>query len=233
MKASIYSHKQLIGTTELQVGDEGMGCVFGNFIPTDIYFKDIQKSVWEFWTTNNPDYKKWNSLRFNAQLENGYFLFPVGGYTFDDSPDFPNEPKRIDIAGLDRHIIEDFFLQNKPRPFLEEPWFQLSIERKVGLEDELYKEIGLTETSFFDFFKPKHNTHKLADFEFSALATYRCNDDVLFATRKKGFEKNFVVLHLTCKGKKEVDNCPSPDFFTDFDEFKFLRMYPDKAEWEE
>lgn len=115
---------------------------------------------------------------------------------------------------------------------MEEPWFELSVERKIGLENELYKEIGLTETSLFDYLKLKHNTHKLADFEFSALATYCRNDDVLFATRKNGIGKNFVVLHLTWKGKKEIDTCPSPDFFTDFDEFKFLRMYPDKVEWE-
>lgn len=232
MKAKIYSHKELIGTTELKVEDEGMGCVYGDFIANETYYKTIQKSVWEFWETNKPNYKKWYSLRFNVQLENGYFLFPAGGYTIDDIKDLPNETKRINIAGLDRHIIEDFFLQETPRPFLEEPWFQLDIDRKIGLEDELFKEIGLTGNSLFDFLKPK-TKHFLADFEFSALATYRCNDDVLFAVHKKEFEKKFAVIHLTWKGKKEVENFPGTDFFKDFDEFKFVRMYPDKAEWEE
>ena len=32
MTATIYSHKTIIGTTELQIGDEGMGGVFGQFI---------------------------------------------------------------------------------------------------------------------------------------------------------------------------------------------------------
>jgi hypothetical protein len=230
--AKIYSHEELIGTTELKVGDESMGCVYGDIIPTDAYYKTIQKNVWEFWATNKPDYKKWYSLRLNVQLENGYFLFPAGGYTISDLQELPNEPKRIDIAGLDRHVMEDFFLQETPRPFLEEPWYQIDIKQKIGLEDELSEEIGLTEKSLFGFFK-NSSKHFLAEYEFSALATYRCNDDVLFAVRKNGFDKNFAVIHLTWKGKKEVDNFPATDFFTDFDEFKLARMYPDKAEWED
>ena len=70
MKARVFSHRQLIGTTELQVGDETLGGVFGNFVPTEYYFDKIQKSVWEFWQTNKPDYKKWYSLRLNVQIEN-------------------------------------------------------------------------------------------------------------------------------------------------------------------
>lgn len=232
MKAKIYSHKELIGTTELIVGDQTMGCVYGNFIPTETYFKTIQKFVWKFWATNKPNYKKWHSLRLNVQLENGYFLFPKGGYTIDDLEELPNEPKRIDITGLDRHVIEDFFLQKTPRPFLEEPWYQIDIEQKIGLENELNKEIGLIEKSFFNYLK-KSSKHFLTDYKFSALASYGCNDDVLFAVQKKDFDKSFAVIHLTWKGKKEVDDFPSTDFFSDFDEFKYLRMYPDKIEWED
>ena len=139
MKAKIYSHNLLIGTSELQIGDESMGCVFGEFLPNEHYFKNVQKYVWEFWKTNKPNYEKWNSLRFNVQLENGYFVYAVGGYTFDDSPDFPDEQKRIDIAGIDRHVIEYFF-QKKPTDFfVEEPWENLSIEQKISFEDELNK----------------------------------------------------------------------------------------------
>ena len=232
VKAKIYSHKELIGTTELKVGDESMGCVYGDFIPNETYYKTFQKSVWDFWRTNKPNYKKWYSLRLNVQLENGYFLFPTGGYTIDDIQELPDELKRINIAGLDRHIFEDYFLQNTERPFLEKPWYQIDIERKIALENELYKEIGLTDNSFFDVLKNR-TKHFLADFEFSALATYGCNDDVLFSVRKIGFEKKIAVIHLTWKGKKEVENFPWTDFFTDFDEFKCLRMYPDKIEWED
>ena len=108
----------------------------------------------------------------------------------------------------------------------------LSIEGKIGLENELFKEIGLRGSSLFGFLKLKNNRHKLADFEFSALASYRCSDDVLFAINKKGFDKKFAIIHLTWKGEKEVDGFPGIDFFDNFDCFKFQRIYPDKVEWE-
>ena len=79
MKANIYSHRQLIGTTDLQVGDKSMGCVFGEFSPNDLYFNDIQKFVWEFWVTNKPDYENWHCFRVIVQLENGYYINPVVG----------------------------------------------------------------------------------------------------------------------------------------------------------
>ncbi len=209
-----------------------MSCLYGDIILTDTYYKKIQKSVWEFWATNKPDYIKWHSLRLNVQLENGYFLFPEGGYTIDDIQELPDEPKRIDIAGIDSRIIEDYFLQEQPRPFLEEPWCQIETEQKIELENELNKEIGLTEKSFFDIFK-NSSKHFLANYEFSALAKSGCNDDVLFAVHKNGFDKKYAVIHLTWKGKKEIDSFPETEFFTSFDEFKLSRMYPDKAEWED
>lgn len=46
-----------------------MGCVYGNFKPNKMYFKKVQKSVWEFWKADKPNYGKRHSLRFNAQLE--------------------------------------------------------------------------------------------------------------------------------------------------------------------
>lgn len=231
MKAKIYSHIKLIGTTDLKVGDESMGCVFGEFIPNDTYFKDIQKSVWEFRSTKNPDYKKWYPLRFNVQLGNGYFLYPAGGYTFNDDPELSDDPKTIDIAGLDRHVIEDYFLPETPKIFVEEPWEEITIEQKIGFEDELNKELGLTDKSFLGIFK-KGKKHAFSEFEFSALCKYQCNDDVLFVVRNQDFDKQFAIVHLTWKGKKEVEGFPATNFYKDFEEFKYLRMYPDKAEWE-
>ncbi len=231
MKANIYSHDQLIATTDLRVGDRSMGGVFGQFIPTDLYFRSVQNLVWKIWAENKPDYKKWQSLRLNVQLENGYFLHPAGGYTIEDDSKLPGEPKRISIAGLDSFIIEDFFLEQPPRPFMEEPWEEISIQQKIGFENELDKEIGLTEKTVFDVFRLKEQ-HPLADFEFSALSKCGCSDDVLFSVMKKGFDKRFAVIHLTWKGKKEIANYPFTEFFADFDEFKYRRMYPDKAEWE-
>jgi hypothetical protein len=232
MKAKIFSHMELIGTTDLQVGDESMGGLFGDFIPTSFYFDQIQKHVWEFWKTVKPDYQKWYSLRLNVQLENGIFLFPKGGYTIDDLEEFPNETKRIDIAGINSQIIQDFFLTDPPRPFIEEPWDELTIGGKITFEDELRKELGTEEKSFFDFLK-KSTRHVLFDAQFSAFCRDPRNDDVLFEIRKPNFEKRFALVHLTWIGKKESAGYPRTTFYSDFDEFKYSRMYPDKIDWED
>lgn len=232
MNAKVFSHRHLIGTTELQVGDKTMGGVFGNLVPTAYYFDNIQEAVWEFWQTNKPDYKKWYSLRINVQLENGIFLFPQGGYTIDDIKELPNEPKRIDIVGVDNKVLQDFLLTNPPRLFVEEPWNELQIQQKIAFEDELKKELGLNDKSFSDYII-KQEKHILFDSEFSAFCHDRRNDDVLFEIRKYGFEKNFALVHLTWTGKKEAEGCPNTTFYSDLDDFKYSRMYADKAEWED
>lgn len=112
MKARVYSHKTFIGTTELKVGNKSMGSVYGEFKPNEKYFQSIQKHVWNFWKTDKPDYQKWQDLKFNVQLENGYTLVATGGITFGDIEDLPNEPIRIDIAGLDSVIFDIFFKKN-------------------------------------------------------------------------------------------------------------------------
>jgi hypothetical protein len=94
-------------------------------------------------------------LNINVQLENGYFLYSIGGYTFDDAEELPDETKRIDIAGLFRHVIEDFFQAVPPRPFVEEPWETITIEQKLLFETELQKEIKRTSSSLFDIIKSK------------------------------------------------------------------------------
>ena len=231
MKAKIFSNKQLIGTTELEVGDESMGGLFGNIKPTEIYFEKIQKAVWEFWQTNKPNYEKWYSLRLNVQLENGVFLFPHLGYTIDDIEELPNEPKRLDIAGVDSKIIKDFLFTNPPRPFVEEPWSEMDIEQKNSFEDELKKELGLNDKSIFDFLK-KPSRHILFDAEFSAFCHKETND-VLFEIKKPSFEKNFALVHLTWTSKKEKEGYPKTTFYTDFDDFKYSKLYPDKVEWED
>ena len=232
MKAKIFSHEQLIGTTELQIGDESMGTIFGNFIPTEFYFDKIQNTVWEFWQTTQPDYKKWHSLRLNVQLENGVFLFPQGGYTIDDIKELSNEPKRINILGVGSKILQDF-LQTKPsRPFVEEPWSDLQIEQKIAFEDELTRELGLNKKSGFNFIS-KQEKHILANSEFSAFCHNQPNDEVLFEIRKHGFDKQFALIHLTWLSKKEKPGYPSTTFYSDYDDFKYSRMYTDKAEWED
>ena len=227
MNASIYSHKTIIGTADLQVDDESMGCVFGQFIPNDNYFKDIQKFVWEFWTTNKPDYRKWYSLRFNAQLDNGFFLFPYGGYSFDDSPDFPDERKRIDIAGINIDILN--FNSNT----LLEPWGTIDIERKIYFEDELTREITPPKSLLGFFSSKKKKNHTLLGAEFSAFATYCPNDDVLFEVNKKGEESRLATVHLTYSENENIQPnfYPATHFFLDFDDFTDKRMKPDNIEW--
>jgi hypothetical protein len=232
LKAQVFSHEKLIGTTELQIGDESMGHVYGEFLPTENYYKYIQKAVWEFWSSNKPDYVKWNSLQLNVQLDNGCFLFAAGGFTIDDLQELPEEAKRIDIACIDRFVIEDFILQQPPRPFVVAPWESISIEQKISFEEELRKELGNKGNSFLDFFKPKLDKHILMDFEIAAVCHDQRYDDVLFRTKKQGVEKEFAVVHLTWRGKQENTGYPKIEFFESYDEFKHLRMYPDKADWE-
>lgn len=231
MKAEIFSHTRSIGFAELQLGDQSMGCVYGIFSPSENYHKYIRNEVWKF--SKLPDYKVWSKLHFNIRLENGYFLYAAGGITFVDSPDLPDETIQVDIAGLDRHVIEDFFLQQPPRPFMEEPWEAISIEQKIAFEKELDKELGLgSSSSIFNFLKVRKVKSILSDMEFSALAR-ASNDDVLFTARKNGTELQFALIHLTWKGKKEIEGFPLVDFYNSFDEFKFFKMYPDKIEWED
>lgn len=227
MNATIYSHKTIIGTADLQVGDESMGCVFGLFIPNDNYFKDIQKFVWEFWATNKPNYNNWYSLRFNARLDNGFFLFPEGGYTFDDSADFPNKPKRIDIAGIDLRLL------SFTKDTLLKPWSAIDIAQKIFFEDELIKEVTPVKSPFSSLAADKTDSHILVAADFLTFAKYGANDDILLRVKKNGEESRFATVHLTwISSKKEHSNCfPPTHFYLDFDDFTEKRMKPDNTEW--
>lgn len=230
MKAKIFSHNQLIGTANLDIGDEAMGGLFGEFIPNKFYFEKIQKDVWDFWKTSNPNYKKWYALRLNVQLENGIFLFPRGGYSIDDLRELPDEPKRIDIVGINYEYFQNFSLENSE--LIEEPWNDLFIEQKIAFEDELKKEIGIKNKTFFNFTN-KLKQHILYDAEFSALFHDIRNDNVLFEIRKPNSDSQFALVHLTWSGKKEKNAYPKTKLFLDFNDFKIYQMYNDKFEWQE
>ena len=227
MNATIYSHKTIIGTAELQIGDGGMGNVFGKFVPNENYYKDIQKYVWEFWKTNKPNYKKWYSLRFNAQLDNGFFLFPHGGYTFDDLPELPDEPKRIDIVGIDINLL------SYSEEILCDPWAIIDIGQKISFEDELNKEITPVK-SFVNFLSSgKKENHILVGAEVSTFAKYGPNDDVLFAVSKKGENNTLATVHLTwiSRDKEHSSYFPATHFYLDLKDFIERRMIPDNKEW--
>lgn len=105
MKATVYSNELIIGEVNLQMVDENMGCISGNFIPTINYYDFIQETVWEFWETPKPNYQKWYALNFQVKLSNGHILKPEGGYSINDLKELPNEPITIDIMGLPSDII--------------------------------------------------------------------------------------------------------------------------------
>jgi len=228
MNASVYSNTLLIGHTNLKVGDRTMGHVYGEFIPTEDYYKSIQQHVWAFWDSSGAD-KQWHLLRLNVQLENGCFLHPVGGYTIDDMEDTPGEPKQIDIAGVWNDVIENYFETVPPRPFTEEPWATITIEQKIFFEDELRKEITPQNTlPGID-----KSAHVLSGYECSAVCSNLHADDVLFSIHKQsGSNWSYALVHLPYS-KQTNSKWPSTTFFESFDEFKFRRVYPDKADWQD
>lgn len=231
MKAAIYSHHYLIGHTDLQPGDKSMGGVYGEFTPTAEYYSRVQASVWQFGANASSDYTAWQALEINVQLENGYFLFPAGGYSIDDIAEFPDEPKRICLAGVAAEILEDFIQIEPPRTFVEEPWEALTIRQKLVLEAELSRELGNDSktTSVFTT-----SSQSLIERRFSALCRAGGSDDVLFSVRSSpGFRSPFALVHLTWSGEQEKNTSfPKMTFFNSFAEFKLERMYPDKSDWE-
>lgn len=178
MKATIYAHHNVIGTSVLKAGDVSMGGIYGEFVPTHIYYDKIQKTVWDFWDDKSFDYKRWYALNLNVQLDNGYFVFPVG-YTIEDVEELPNEPLRIDISGLDWHVIDNFFTPQKSLSFLLPPWKTITIEQKITLEQTLTQALI-------------QSKHLLVDCRFSALAIGP--DQVLFTIRNPSIAYKYVII---------------------------------------
>lgn len=219
MNATIYSHRQIIGHADLKVGDETMGHIYGIFEATD-HYQSIQNVVRKFNSANERDYSEWISLELCVQLSNGYFLFPFGGIEIDDLEEFPSEPRRIDIAGVDTEVIIDYFKGNPPESFTLEPWITLDIDRKLAFEQELGKEISVS--------------HLLANCDCSALCTSLQSDDVLFAIQSEGYvSEKYALVHLTWSNQKEGNpKFPITKLFSSFEEFKEKRMFPDKIDFE-
>ncbi|OJJ15311.1 hypothetical protein BKI52_38495 [marine bacterium AO1-C] len=215
MKAKVYSNQYLIGEANLRFYDEGMGVLIGEFEGNQNYFEHIQRHVWEFWETETPDYDTWLSLNFNVQLDNGYFVFPVGGYIFSDIQEIMDVPCQIDIAGVDWHIIQDYFKISPPKPFLEGSWESLTIKQKLKLEQELKKALGLD--------KGNSTNHLLTQYQFSALCHQL--DEVVFSLYSSNPELRYkyALVHLTGRDKQVQKDCPYTLFFEEFEDIQQLR----------
>jgi hypothetical protein len=223
IKTRIYSNNLYIGKGLLKNTLSGMGAMFGEFVPNENY-SQVKKEIQQWHKLQNDDYcQKWRELRFNAQLETGYFLFAIGCFEIGDVEELPDETLEVMMAGVLPCVFEHsrdaepFDSTFKERRFLSEPWQKISIEEKIRFEDELEKEIGSTRSYIPAIFKQKNN-HLLAKTEFSALAKNSENDDVIFAIH--GEAKGFIaVVNLTWSGKKEKDSrFPLTNLYQSLDE---------------
>ena len=219
MKADIYSNNNLIGTAELELIDENRGVVSGIFTPMDNY-REIRKTIWAFHnpksTVSNADL---NKLRLNARLENGWFLFPLGGFLITDFEELSNKEITFEAAGVYPHVVEDYFQAIPPKNSRIDPWEFITIEQKIAFEEELKKEIGVgAKRSFFQI--GKQRKHKLSEFKFSAQAISNRSDDVVFAVNgKEDSPYKYAIIHLTWKGKLEKNDLfPAATFFENFEE---------------
>jgi hypothetical protein len=61
----------------------------------------------------------------------------MGGIMIYDFVELQEEKAEIDIAGVFRHVLEDYFKTEPPRIFAEEPWEDITIDQKIAFENEL------------------------------------------------------------------------------------------------
>lgn len=107
--ASVFVGNLLIGSAELLPGDVAMGGLYGLFTPNEHYFAEIQPLVYQFNSDRRRYISEWMGIDFRVQLADGYQLRPVGGYTFEDALELPEESIRLDIGGVDTAVLEKYF----------------------------------------------------------------------------------------------------------------------------
>jgi hypothetical protein len=222
MEANFYVQETLIGTVTLRVIDGSMGVIGGTLIPTDAYspFRSIFRESEGKYTVQLV------SLRLNLQLSNGCFIYPIGGFSIIDIPEFSDEIT-LDILGVCRYIMADYFESPEKPGFLEEPWETISVTQKILLENELAAEIGTSNGA-------STSPHILTTYKYSALGRCSTNDDVLFAIHHPTADFQFAVVHLTWRGNTENNSrWPITSFYVDFEEFRRTVMLRDKADWEQ
>ncbi len=227
----IYSYDKIIGSAKLEAGDLSMGGLYGDFNPNQTYLAQIQQHAWEFLNTNGQNLKEWQALRLNIQLENGLFLLATGGLMIEDSEELPEEPKKIHLAGVDTKIIEDFIIENPTTAFVEYPWEAISIEKKLAFEDMLYKEID-SSGSIVDYLRSHSTNTILKGATVSALCINVNSSQVLFEIQSKKIDQRFALIAFKQSDRDGTRLLKGIKLFNDFDEFKDLKMYRDRNEWE-
>ncbi len=227
----IYSYDKIIGSAKLEAGDLSMGGLHGDFNPNQTYLAQIQQHAWEFLNTNGQNLKEWQTLRLNIQLENGLFLLATGGLMIEDSEELPEEPKKIHLAGVDTKIIEDFIIENPTRAFVEYPWEAIAIEKKLAFEDMLYKEID-SSGSIVDYLRSHSTNTILKGATVSAICINVNSSQVLFEIQSKKIDQRFALIAFKQSDRDGTRLLKGIKLFNDFDEFKDLKMYRDRNEWE-
>lgn len=227
----IYSYDKIIGSAKLEAGDLSMGGLYGDFNPNQTYLAQIQQHAWEFLNTNGQNLKEWQALRLNIQLENGLFLLATGGPMIEDSEELPEEPKKIHLAGVDTKIIEDFIIENPTTAFVEYPWEAISIEKKLAFEDMLYKEID-SSGSIVDYLRSHSTNTILKGATVSAICINVNSSQVLFEIQSKKIDQRFALIAFKQSDRDGTRLLKGIKLFNDFDEFKDLKMYRDRNEWE-
>ena len=54
MNAKIFSFEKLVGIAKLQTGDVSMGHLYGEFMPTEDYYKYVQPTIRKVTSSFNP-----------------------------------------------------------------------------------------------------------------------------------------------------------------------------------
>ncbi len=231
MNAQVFFKGEYIGSTHLQVGDASVGHLYGQLKPYKDRVRIIQKLTRSLNSGGDDNSKALNDLEINVQLENGYFLFAEGGITIGYIEDVEKYPIQIDIAGVDHQVIEDYLLTNPPVLFVEDPWYVLTIKKKIKLEEMFLQDLNAYTNRFDILFASHHTSQRSIGLKVLALCYtgYQGSTVTLYIIKEEGFAKKFVTVDRMIRGDEVYH--PKLEIFEDLHHFKYFRMFPDKADW--
>ncbi len=106
MKYKVYANDEVIGESELEMGDAPMGVAFGAMVPMGQYqkYQDIFEA---------RDFEKIESLDLRVIAENGKPLEPCAGIGIEDiSKEAGETCIELSVLGLDSSIYEEYFVHH-------------------------------------------------------------------------------------------------------------------------